>query len=128
MKLHPRLLTAEATPLYELIRTSKSVMVVFDAGSDLVGLMVGRKVRYVKAQLVVDAAVAYVGTTGAEGDAQTDRLLNRAPGDVGGPVVGRTVWATPLPGGAEYERRMFVETDHAFDLVIHVVRGLTDAD
>lgn len=92
------------------------------------GTTVGRKVRYVKAQLVVEAAVAYVGTTGTEGDAQTDRLLNRAPGDVGGPVVGRTVWATPLPGGAEYERRLFVETDHAFDLVIHVVRGLTDAD
>lgn len=92
------------------------------------GTTVGRKVRYVKAQLVVEAAVAYVGTTGAEGDAQTDRLLNRAPGDVGGPVVDRTVWATPLPGGAEYERRLFVETDHAFDLVIHVVRGLTDAD
>ena len=42
MKLHPRLLSAEATPLYELIRTSKSVMVVFDAGHGLVGLMVGR--------------------------------------------------------------------------------------
>lgn len=42
MKLHPRLLTNEAAALYEFIRTSKSVMVVFDAGRSLVGLMVGR--------------------------------------------------------------------------------------
>jgi len=92
------------------------------------GTTTGRKVRYTRAQVVVDAAVAYVGTTGAEGDAQTDRLLNRAPGDVGGPIVSRTVWASALPGGAEYERRLFVETDHGWDMVIHAIRGLADAD
>ena len=42
MNLHPRLLTDEAKPLYVLIRTSKAVMVAFDAGRNLVGLMVGR--------------------------------------------------------------------------------------
>lgn len=92
------------------------------------GTTMGRKVRYTRAQLVVDAAIAYVGTTGAEGDAATDRLLNRAPGDVGGPVVRRTTWATALPGGAEYEKRLFVETDHGWDMVVHAVRGLADAD
>ncbi len=92
------------------------------------GTTTGRKVRYTRAQLVVDAAVAYVGTTGAEGDAATDRLLNRAPGDVGGPVVRRATWATALPGGAEYEKRLFVETDHGWDMVVHAVRGLADAD
>lgn len=88
----------------------------------------GLKVRYTHAVVVLEAAVAYVGTIGAEGDSGTDRLLNRAPGDVGGPVVRRTTWKTPLLGGAEFERRIFIQTDHAWDMVVHVIRPTAEVE
>ncbi|WP_436355674.1 hypothetical protein [Brevundimonas sp. CEF1] len=92
------------------------------------GTTAGRKVRYTKVAVTLEAAIAEVGTTGLEGDAGTDRLLNRAPGDVGGPVVSRTVWTTPVLGGAETERRVFIQTDSGFDMVIHTLRALADVD
>lgn len=92
------------------------------------GSTAGRKVRWTHAVLTVDAAVAYVGTTGTEGDSGTDRLLNRTPADVAGPAVRRAVWKTPLLGGAEFERRVFVETRSGFDLVLHSIRGSADVE
>lgn len=92
------------------------------------GTTAGRKVRYTHAQLVVTAAVARVGTTGAEGDSGTDRLLSRTPADTAGPVVRRQNWRTPLLGGSEPERRIFVETDDGWDMVIQMIRALADVD
>lgn len=86
----------------------------------------GRRVRYTRASLIVSAAVAYVGTTGEEGDSPPDRLLNRRPSDVAGPAERRHVWTTPLTGGAEAERRLYVQTDHAWDMVVYAIRA--DAD
>lgn len=88
----------------------------------------GRKVRYTQAAVVIEAAVAYVGTTGEEGDSATDRLLSRKPGDVAGPVMKRQTWRAPLLGGAEFERRVFVETDHGWDMVIHSIRATADVE
>lgn len=88
----------------------------------------GRKMRYTHAAIVLEAAVAYAGSVGEEGDSGTDRLLSRAPGDVGGPVMRRQTWRPALLGGAEYERRFFLETDHGWDLVIHSIRAVGDAD
>ncbi|WP_312145259.1 hypothetical protein [Brevundimonas sp.] len=92
------------------------------------GTTAGRKVRYTKAAVTLEAAIAEVGTTGLEGDSGVDSLLNRAPGDIGGPMVTRSVWATSLMGGAETERRLFVQTDSGFDMVIHSLRALADVD
>lgn len=88
----------------------------------------GRKVRYTHAAIVLDAAVAYAGTTGDEGDAGVDRLLSRRPGDVAGPVLRRQTWRPALLGGAGYERRFFLETDHGWDMVIHSIRAVGDVD
>ncbi|ASE38415.1 hypothetical protein [Brevundimonas vesicularis] len=88
----------------------------------------GRKVRYTHAAIVLEAAVAYAGTVGAEGDSQTDRLLSREPGDVAGPVSRRQTWRPALLGGAGYERRFFLETDHGWDMVIHSIRAVGDVD
>ena len=92
------------------------------------GTGAGRKIRYTHAAITIEGAVAYVGTTGVEGDSGRDRLLNRQPSDVAGPAVRRCVWRTPLLGGAEYERRCFVETDHGWDMVIHSIKATADAD
>lgn len=88
----------------------------------------GRKVRYTHAAIVLEAGVAYAGTTGDEGDSQTDRLLSREPGDVAGPVSRRQTWRPALLGGAAYERRFFLETDHGWDMVIHAIRAVGDVD
>lgn len=92
------------------------------------GSTAGRKVRWTHAVLTVDAAIAYVGTTGEDGDSGTDRLLNRTPADVAGPAVRRKTWKTPLLGGAEFERRLFVETRSGFDLVLHSIRATADVE
>ena len=88
----------------------------------------GRRVRYTHAAIVLEAAVAYAGTVGAEGDSQTDRLLSREPGDVAGPVLRRQTWRPALLGGAGYEKRFFLETDHGWDMVIHSIRAVGDVD
>lgn len=88
----------------------------------------GRKVRYTHAAIVLDAAVAEVGTTGEEGDSGVDTFLNRTPADIAGPALRRRTWKTPLLGGAEYERRLFVQTTSGFDLVIQSIRAVADAD
>ncbi len=92
------------------------------------GSTTGRKVRYTHAQIVVSAAVARIGTTGAEGDSGTDRLLSRRDGDIAGPVVRRQTWRSTLLGGAETEKRLFVETDDGWDLSILALRALADVD
>lgn len=88
----------------------------------------GRKVRYTHAAVVLEAGVAYAGTTGDEGDSATDRLLSRGPGDVAGPVVRRQTWRPTLLGGAGHERRFFLETDHGWDMVVHSIRAVADVD
>ncbi|WP_309628209.1 hypothetical protein [Brevundimonas sp.] len=92
------------------------------------GATAGRLVRYTHVSVVLEAAVAYTGTVGDEGDSGRDRLLNRAPGDVGGPVVRRTAWKSAALGGASRDRRYFVETDHGWDLVIHSIRATADVE
>lgn len=83
----------------------------------------GRKVQYKHAAIVLEAAIAEAGTTGDEGDSDTDQLLSRAPGDVAGPVVRRQTWRPVMLGGTGYERRYYVQTDSGFDLVLHSIRA-----
>lgn len=90
------------------------------------GSSAGRKVRYTHAVVTIEAGVAEVGTVGAEGDSGTDQLLSRRPGDVAGPVLRRQTWKAPLLGGAEEEKRLFVQTTSGFDMVIHAIRGVAD--
>lgn len=90
------------------------------------GSTAGRLVRYTHAHLILEAAIAETGTVGEEGDSGTDRLLSRRPGDVAGPVVRRQSWRPALLGGAERDKRYFVQTSSGFDLVIHSVRATAD--
>ena len=90
------------------------------------GSSAGRKIQFKHAMVTIEAAVAEVGTVGAEGDSGTDRLLNREPADVAGPVVRRRVWKAALLGGAEAEKRLFVQTRSGFDMVIHSIRATAD--
>lgn len=93
------------------------------------GSTAARKVRYTHAHIVLDAAVAWAGTTDdVDGDSGTDRLLNRTPADVAGPAVRRTVWRPALLGGASAERRFFVQTDSGWDMVIASIRLTGDVD
>jgi hypothetical protein len=92
------------------------------------GTTQGRKVAYKQASIVVTGAVAYVGTTGDEGDSPTDQIFSRRPSDVGGPVVRRMTHKTTLAGGSAYERRIFIQTDHGWDMVIHSVRAVAEAE
>jgi hypothetical protein len=92
------------------------------------GTTQGRKVRYTQANVVVTAAVAYVGTTGDEGDSATDQLFNRKPEDVAGPALRRKTWKTTLAGGSAYERRLFIQTDHGWDMIIHSVRAVAEVE
>lgn len=92
------------------------------------GTSMGKKIRYNKVQLVADVASARIGTTGIEGDALADTLLNRSIADVAGARLARMVHATTITGGAEYERRLFLETDDGWDLVIYALRGVADVN
>ncbi|MFC5346266.1 hypothetical protein ACETK8_15780 [Brevundimonas staleyi] len=92
------------------------------------GSSAGRIVRYTHISVVLEAAVAYAGTVGDEGDSGRDRTLQRQPGDVGGPVVRRHAWRTAALGGASRDRRYFVETDHGWDMVIHSIRATADVE
>lgn len=88
----------------------------------------GRKVNYKTMHWTLDVAEAEVGTTGDEGDAATDRILERRPGDVAGPVLRRRSGRSALPGGAERDRRWFVQTTSGWDLVVHMIRPAADVD
>lgn len=92
------------------------------------GSSAGRKVQYTHASIVLEAGVAYAGTTGDEGDSGTDRFLSREPLDVDGPVLRRRAWRPAMLGGASPDRRYFVQTDHGWDLVIHSIRATADVN
>lgn len=92
------------------------------------GSSAGRLVRYTHVSIILEAAVAYAGTVGDEGDSGTDRTLERQPGDVAGPVVRRHAWRPAMLGGASRDRRYFIQTDHGWDMVIHAMRPTADVD
>lgn len=92
------------------------------------GASAGRKVDYKHVTVVIEAAEAYVGSTGDEGDSGTDRFLSRDPGDVGGPAVRRKAWRAAVLGGASPDRRYFVETRSGWDMVIHAIRATAEVN
>lgn len=92
------------------------------------GSTAGRLVNYKYVHLTLECAEAEVGTTGEEGDSGVDPILNRRPGDVGGPVVRRKTWRSAMLGGASRDRRWFVQTDGGWDMVMHMARATAEVD
>jgi hypothetical protein len=92
------------------------------------GSSAGRKIQFKHAMVMIEAAVAEVGTVGEEGDSGTDPFLSRRPSDIAGPAVRRKTWRAPLLGGTEEEKRLFVQTRSGFDMVIHAIRATADVN
>lgn len=92
------------------------------------GSSAGRLVRYTHVNITAEGAIYEVGVTGDEGDSQTDQVMNRAPGDVGGAVVRRKTHRSAMLGGAQRDSRYFVQTASGYDLVLHSIRATADVD
>lgn len=71
------------------------------------------------ATVVVSAADVLIGTDAPD---SAERVQSRAPDDTARPVVKRIRQRVALGGGADRDRRIVIETDEPFDLVIRAYR------
>lgn len=94
------------------------------------GSSAGRLVRYTHVAVTAEAAIYEVGTTDdIDGDSEViDRVMNRAPGDVAGAVVRRRTHRSAMGGGAQRDKRYYVQTTSGYDMVIASIRATADVD
>jgi hypothetical protein len=71
------------------------------------------------ATVILSCVDALVGTDAPE---SAERVQTREPGDQAAPVVRRTRKRVGLGGGSGRDRRLVIETDEPFDLIIHAYR------
>lgn len=92
------------------------------------GALSGLKVRFISVTLTATLAEAAHGTTTTEeGDSPSETFVSRSRQDLGGPVLRRRVLSQPVSGGADLERRYYVETDSGWDLRVHALKAVVEA-